>query len=424
MPSPFGTGLTEGFIKGWSEQSEKQDQIKRQQKQQEIENRLAIIRSGDISEGAQKQAAQELQDLIAGKKPGGKSQGGLSPVMDNLLKLIGKSHQKQGGPGEVNPANGQAAPGTAGSTPGAGFPQGAQPGGQPPPLPSQGPNGRPTEAHPPQPGDVKEPDTAHRLNPGPAQPQQSPAVDNPKKRIAAQIDNLTRRLESPDITPNQRKSLTTQIEKLQTQQEQLDKESMAETARAGLAKDLAATKAENATAMAELKAAQAKEMERVKQEDKQALAETNLRHQKEVKELQEKLAEKLKKTAPARNAGTGGGVDARARQRRVDRINDEHARASRAATDKYNAAKAKADQLSGTAKGIALRDAREALDRDTQLAEQAYKDAVRGLNNGGGGGTGGVGGGTVQMKSPDGQVSPVPADQVEHYKSRGAVVVQ
>ena len=32
--------------------------------------------------------------------------------------------------------------------------------------------------------------------------------------------------------------------------------------------------------------------------------------------------------------------------------------------------------------------------------------------------------GTVKMQSPDGQVVPVPVDQVEHYKSRGATVVQ
>jgi hypothetical protein len=31
--------------------------------------------------------------------------------------------------------------------------------------------------------------------------------------------------------------------------------------------------------------------------------------------------------------------------------------------------------------------------------------------------------GTVKMKAPNGQISPVPADQVEHYKSLGAVVV-
>jgi hypothetical protein len=33
-------------------------------------------------------------------------------------------------------------------------------------------------------------------------------------------------------------------------------------------------------------------------------------------------------------------------------------------------------------------------------------------------------GSMVNMRSPDGQVKPVPADQVEHYKSKGATVVQ
>ena len=39
---------------------------------------------------------------------------------------------------------------------------------------------------------------------------------------------------------------------------------------------------------------------------------------------------------------------------------------------------------------------------------------------GGGSSTGGM----VNMRSPDGQTKAVPADQVEHYKSKGAVVVQ
>jgi hypothetical protein len=37
---------------------------------------------------------------------------------------------------------------------------------------------------------------------------------------------------------------------------------------------------------------------------------------------------------------------------------------------------------------------------------------------------GGNTGGTVKMQAPDGTVMPVPADQVEHYKSKGAKVVQ
>ena len=31
-----------------------------------------------------------------------------------------------------------------------------------------------------------------------------------------------------------------------------------------------------------------------------------------------------------------------------------------------------------------------------------------------------MGGGTVKMKAPNGQIKDVPADQVEHYKSKGA----
>ena len=53
-------------------------------------------------------------------------------------------------------------------------------------------------------------------------------------------------------------------------------------------------------------------------------------------------------------------------------------------------------------------------------AKQAGFDAAMGTGAQAQGG----GGGTVKMRAPDGTVKPVPADQVEHYRSLGAVVVQ
>lgn len=406
MPSSFGTGLTEGFLKGWSEQSEKQDSLKRQEKQQQIQNNLSIINAHDLPDDVKQSAAQQLQDLMQGKKPGAKSSGGLSPVMGNLLKLIGKSHG-QGGLTENTP-NGQAAPGTAGSTPGAGFPQGSQPAGEQPggPQPGQQP---PPLAGPSNPGD--RPHLAGsgsaETEPGAPPPAKPSMLDSQIARIQAQIGQTT--------NPFTRKKLQDRLGELEDMQIkgelETEKEARLETGKESLAK----LKSENDKAIAELKGKQAEEIAKAKAEGAKEERAAKEKAQKELEDLREQNREKLKKTAPARNAGTGGGVDARARQRRVDRINDEHARASRAATDKYNAAKAKADQLSGTAKGIALRDAREALDRDTQLAEQAYKEAVRGLNNGGGGGQED----RVPVVSPDGKKGTVPRSQLPDALKQG-----
>ncbi len=52
-----------------------------------------------------------------------------------------------------------------------------------------------------------------------------------------------------------------------------------------------------------------------------------------------------------------------------------------------------------------------------QVLENERKTGIPGVS-------GSTTGRTVNMKAPNGQITPVPADQVEHYKSRGAVVVQ
>ncbi len=138
MPSSFGTGLATGILSGWSEQQSKQDDIKRQQKQDQIQNNLSIINARDVPDDVRQNAAQQLQDLMQGKKPGGKSQGGLSPVLKNLLHMVGKSHEADGGQG------GQQGPVMPGASTGTASNDRSQP-GQPQTAtmaPGQGPSSR------------------------------------------------------------------------------------------------------------------------------------------------------------------------------------------------------------------------------------------------------------------------------------------
>lgn len=59
---------------------------------------------------------------------------------------------------------------------------------------------------------------------------------------------------------------------------------------------------------------------------------------------------------------------------------------------------------------------------DPKEHRRIVADARKKLDAIDGGGAENKGGGTVNMKAPDGTIKPIPADQVEHYKSRGATV--
>jgi hypothetical protein len=371
MPSSFGSGLIEGVIGGWQKQSEKQDQLKRQDKQQQIENNLHIINAQDLPDDVKQNAAQQLQDLMQGKKPGAKGGGQLSPVLGNLMKLIKKSHGDggsqpagQGGLTENTP-NGQAAPGTAGSTPGAGFPGSSQPaGGSPPPLP-QGANGRPTlqgslsDAPPstaPAPGGTTEPE-----------PKQS--------TLDAQIEATQRAIAGTQnpITKQKLVDRLGQLTDLKIKNEQeVAKEERTETGREALEK----LKKDAASDLQKLKDESAEKIAAAKLEGAKEEHEARLKAEKELAEFKEGLQEKLKKVAPGRNTGSGG--DSKAQTRRGQQIEDKKNAELRKAEEDFARAKTKADQLPpGQAKGAALRDAMDALNTAKAQAQAEYLNAVK-----------------------------------------------
>lgn len=371
MPSSFGSGLIEGVIGGWQKQSEKQDQLRRQDKQQQIENNLHIINAQDLPDDVKYSAAQQLQDLMQGKKPGTKGGGQLSPVLGNLMKLIKKSHgdgSQPGGQGGLteNMPNGQAAPGTAGSTPGAGFPGSSQPaGGSPSPLP-QGANGRPTlqgassdtsPATAPAPGGTTEP-----------QPKQSTLdkqIEATQRAIAGAQNQITKQALVKRLE---------QLTDLQIKNEQeIAKEERTETGKEALEK----LKATHASEKAETEARHKKELADAALEGKKALEDQAAKHKKEMEEMTAKHREELKKVIPGKAASSATG-ESKAQTRRGQQIGDRKNAELRTAEQRFAAAKSKADQLPpGTARGNALRDAMDALNTAKAQAQSEYLNAVK-----------------------------------------------
>jgi hypothetical protein len=372
MPSRFGTGLLEGVIGGWTKQSEQQDQIKRQEKQQQIENNLRIINAQDLPDDVKQNAAQQLQDLMQGKKPGGKGGGQLSPVLQNLLKMIGKSHgagggQSQGGMTENLP-NGQAAPGTAGSSPGAGFPGSSQPaGGSPPSLP-QGANGRPTLQ-----GSGS---AATDASPQTATPAGGTTETQPKQStLDAQIDAAQRAIAGTQnpITKQRLVDRLGQLTDLKIKQEGEEaKEERTETGKETLEK----IKAQHSTELQKLKDDSAKAIAEARAESAKAAADAKVKAEKELEDLKEKHREELRHVIASTRASGGG--ESKAQTRRGQQIEDKKNAELRKAEEDFARAKAKADQLPpGQAKGAALRDAMDALNTAKAQAQSEYLNAVK-----------------------------------------------
>ena len=96
MPGSFATGLTEGLLNGFSKAQQQKSQLETQQKSQDIQTALSVIHSGlPVDSPAVVEAAQKLQDIMQGKKPGGKSNGGLALPIQQMLKMIGHSQKPQ-----------------------------------------------------------------------------------------------------------------------------------------------------------------------------------------------------------------------------------------------------------------------------------------------------------------------------------------
>ena len=202
MPGSFATGLTEGLLNGFSQAQEKKNQLETQQKSQDLERWTRMATSKDMPDEDRQYALQQIQSIMQGKKAGAKSGGPLSPVLQQLHKLIGASHKPQGqqpppqGGMTENLPNGQPAPGTGGSQPG--------------PLPPL-PNGRPTLAG-----------SGPAAGETPAQPAPQPQQATPQappNPLDAQIQQAQRALEAAKATGNgfTVKRAQDQIDALQTE---------------------------------------------------------------------------------------------------------------------------------------------------------------------------------------------------------------
>jgi hypothetical protein len=411
MPSSFGTGLISGVIDGWTKQSEQMDQVKRKQKQQDIENNLKIINAQDLPDDVKQNSAQQLQDLMQGKKPGGKGGGQLSPVLQNLLKMIGKSHggqgqSSQGGATEKMP-NGQAAPGTGGSTPGAGFPQGQQ---QPPPLPQRA-DGRPTlQGSGPAAAD---PGNAPRPFDQTGQNDQGGSQQQPKQStLDTQIETVQRAMEGTKnpITKQKLADRLGQLTDMKIKQEAEEaKEARTETGKEALEK----LKSDHSTELQKLKDDSAKAIADAKAVSAKEAAEAKVKAEKDLEDLKEKHRAELKKVIPGKAAGAGGG-ESKAQTKRFQQLEDKKNANLRTAEQHFATAKAKADQLpKGEAKGNALRDAMDALNNAKAQAQTEYANGVKQAAKGGGKDD------RVTVVSPDGKKGTIPRSQLEDAKSQG-----
>ncbi len=328
MPNSFATGLSEGLVKGFTDYEGKKHEAETQQRTQDLERWTRIATSADLPDEDRQHALQQIQGIMQGKKQGGKSGGGpLSPILQQLHKLIGASHAQKpmGNPGEhggdlvgkakgnfpggggmtENLPNGQPAPGTAGSQP------------SPTPL-NVAPNGRPTlQGTGPAAGDPQS-------QPGVAPaPQTRPPVQtgNP---LDAQIKQAQSLLDAiPPEKTFARERAQKALDALQSEKtkgEAADyyderKQSRLETGREALEK----IKTQAASDKQEMVDRHKKELEDAKLEGGKALEAAKAAHAKELKELADKDAAELKKyiaehptskkaTAPEAAIKTGQGV--------------------------------------------------------------------------------------------------------------------
>lgn len=408
MPSSFGTGLASGFVEGWTKQTEQQDAIKRQQKQRDIENNFAIINAKDLPDDVRQNAAQQLQDLMAGKKPGAKGGGALSPILQNLLKMVGKSHgdQQPKDPGMSAPGgggfsermpNGQQAPGTGGSQPGAGFPQ-----QQPPPL-NTGENGRPT---------------LQGTGPAAADPGNAPK-QGPTSTLDTQITNLQDSL-GRTTNPFTRQRLQGRLDDLTDAKVKRETEIAKEGIQAQGREELANIRASSAKEVAELKAQQAKELEEARVLGRKDVAEAKAKHDKELEDLREKHRVELKKTMAAINPRTGGGAaDTKALTRRFQTIEDKHQQAYLRLNEEVANKKAQAGKLGGTARGQALKDAEDFRKTQSAQIESAYQGEIQQARGSAGGGGKPTSSDRVTVTSPDGKKGTIPRSQLPDAKAQG-----
>lgn len=406
--SNFGIGLTEGLVNGWSQQKEKQDQIKRSETQQQIDNYLTLARAQDVPDEKRQWALDQATGLMQGKKPG---QGKNAPngITARLAKMLGMAHGGQQGMTENTP-NGKPAPGTAGSQPGAGFPQ--QPQG-PAPTGQNPQTGRPSilqgNGAPPREG-------GQDNNAAPA------GADQPPAQPPSYQDQLQKRLEAAQKSGN---SFATQ--RAQKALDDFAEKRELEVGRADAQAEVARIRADAIRDKAEADAVHKKELQDVRDSDAKdratAIEDLKAQHKKEnddregklkrdLQDAEDKARESLKKAVPGKAAGTDKNS---AQAKKLSTAIENWHQQQYAALDKQLAeASAKKTMTSGQISQ--LRKTR------TAAIEREYAGKVQRA----GGSTSESSGGDdrVKVTAPDGKAGTIPRSQLQTALASGYQQVQ
>ena len=440
MPG-FSTGLIEGLAGGMADQWNKKAQAETAERKQKLDDYLRVAENGNMPDDTRQRAWDQAQEILGGGKKGKKG-GDTNPILDRLRGLVFGQQGGQDGQGGQQPQAGSAyeaqkqgplEPGTTLPAPG----QGAIQRPPQPPTAIDPQTGRPTLRRPDGLADVVPQPQA-----GAPQGQQAAPQGNP---LDAQIEQAQRLLSA--IPPGQsfaRQRAQQRLDELTAEKTKAEmgdyykahEQDRAETGRESLEQLKATATAERQDMIDRHKT----ELAKAAQQGKEALEHARAQHAKELKELADKDAAELKKYIQAhapKKPASATKPNVADPQKAFTKIEEQKTVAYQQAATKLNndiEAIKRNTGLSPTQKDDLIETAKARYAQQEQVIQQVYRDRIRragGSTDGAGakksGGaslSGSASGGTVQMKSPDGTVKPVPRDQVDHFKSLGAVVVQ
>ena len=347
------------------------------------------MNSRDVPDDVRQTAAQQLQDLMQGKKPGGKGGGQLSPVLQNLLKMIGKSHGDQGQqkPGENLP-NGQAAPGTAGSQPGL---------PAPPPTNTNPQTGRPSL----QGTGNAATDPANSPVPA-ASPTPGAQGGSTLDQQIAKTQDALQRTTNPYTKSRLQERLDTLMDSKAKNEAAEGLEEKRETGREALER----AKADAAKALQDLKDKSAKDIADAKLQGAKEEKEARAKADRDLEDQKEKNREALKKVIPGKAAGSGASTS-KATERRLEHVEDEKAADLKKAEAKYTSEMDAAGKLGGTQKKEAAARAKETLLKAKAQAQTDYVNKIKQATKGGGGDDE-----RVPILDPNGKPGTVPRSQL------------
>lgn len=417
----FISGLGEGLTGGFLGQMDKQHEAKMAQTKEDLDRYYKIATNDSLPDEDRNWAWGQYQTISQGKKPGAKAGGPLNPIFGKLGKLIhharntgaqgsGVDPQMQGQQGgwTENLPNGQAAPGTGGSSPN-------MPNLNPPAAGTDPETGRPSLA---------------RDNGAQRQGEEGATTDTaspPATPLRKQLENRLAAATNPFAKRRSQDAL----DKLTQQEEAGD-------AKAAYAENLATIRANTARDVADMKRQQAMELQQIKDSDAldkaKTLADLKKTHDTELEELKDKnkLAQQaaedaarvtLKKTIPGKAPGSGKpGTDSNGRTE----VQRKRLLASIETTHQNDYA-ALEEKIAGLRSSKTAKELAQLRKDDSAAIENKYQGAVkRAVGDTGGQQAAASGGGeqSVRVVSPDGKTGKVPASQLQDALKQGYKQVQ